>query len=107
MLNRDARFLHERDRIDYSLLLGIQPIASAATPPLHVSKQWPSFESNGVKSIGEAGEEVLYMGIIDILQPYTAKKKMEGMLKRGQFRAKNLKKSIKPGNARKSEARDS
>lgn len=93
MLKRDAKFLHERDRIDYSLLLGIQDMTHVTKLPVKdVSKQWPSPEGGGVKS--EDPGEVLFLGIIDILQPYTNKKRMEGVLKRNQHRAKAMKEGL-------------
>jgi len=90
MIKRDAKFLHERDRIDYSLLLGIQPLASAEVKPKALDDQWPSRESHGAKSTSPGGDEVLYMGIIDILQPYTEKKRWEGIYKRGLHRSKEV-----------------
>merc|ERR1712232_1069560 len=51
-------------------------------------------EGNGLKSTastGEADDEVLFMGIIDILQAYTTRKMLEGMVKRTLHRVKTKK----------------
>merc|ERR1711920_1088332 len=87
-------FLHKRDRIDYSLLLGLQSTSALDIVPNSANKQWPTPEGNGLKSTassGEAEDEVIFMGIIDILQSYTTRKMLEGMVKRTLHRVKTKK----------------
>merc|ERR1712039_286936 len=83
--HRDTDFLWERNRIDYSLLLGVATVdAVQEKPNKNAKKQWPTPERQGVKSIG--GEnEVFFMGIIDVLQEYTMKKMAENAVKGLKF----------------------
>jgi len=90
MIKRDVRFLSLRERVDYSLLLGIQPIADATAELLPADQQWPSPESHGVSSKGDGKDEVIFMGIIDYLQPYTTKKMLEVMYKKNLLRSKSM-----------------
>jgi len=90
MLKRDAEFLHKRDRVDYSLLLGVQALEDAKEKPRGAG--WPFPETNGVRSVVDGKTEVLYMGVIDFLQPYTNKKLAEVMFKRARHRVEGLKK---------------
>ncbi|PRP77948.1 hypothetical protein PROFUN_08482 [Planoprotostelium fungivorum] len=96
-LERDSKWLEERNICDYSLLVGIHdskklPPGSRFLKPLRPSKdrvkvsRW-RVALGGVNSVHvqesdpEKGEEVYFFGIIDILTQYDAKKKAEHAIK--------------------------
>eukprot|EP01060_Flectonema_neradi_P032485 TRINITY_DN516_c0_g1_i2.p1 TRINITY_DN516_c0_g1~~TRINITY_DN516_c0_g1_i2.p1 ORF type:complete len:378 (+),score=58.05 TRINITY_DN516_c0_g1_i2:49-1182(+) len=64
----DSTFLQKCNIVDYSLILGVRPATSE-----------PSVNDLGVPSV--CGKEVYYLGIIDVLQEYTAFKGFETALK--------------------------
>ncbi|CAK9057670.1 unnamed protein product [Durusdinium trenchii] len=73
-LEKDVDFLEKHGRIDYSLLLGVARASQVKGQALE----------SGIQTLaadGTPGEEVLYMGIIDILQEYSNTKAMESTLK--------------------------
>merc|ERR1711860_157507 len=78
---KDAKFLQEHSRMDYSLLLGIADCTCIEQP----GDYWPTSDNNGLvareEETGAKGAEVFFMGIIDILQEYNMRKGLEGQLK--------------------------
>jgi len=101
MMRIDIKFLQQRDRMDYSLLLGIASISSVKELPVeNLQQQWPTVECRGMQSIlpsGSPGDEVYYCGIIDILQPYTVRKALESNIKKGLHMAMTTFKSDEYG----------
>lgn len=85
-LRRDVAFLQQHDRMDYSLLLGIATADSLEGP----GHSWPAADSHGLRSCGGTGQEVYFMGVIDILQEYNWRKALEGNLKTAGFRALHM-----------------
>ena len=83
-LEKDVDFLQKHGRIDYSLLLGVSLSSSA--------KQVGGSGIATLSADGRDGGEMLYMGIIDILQEYTNTKAMESTLKSLKY---SLKKSFR------------
>lgn len=79
-MEKDVDFLEQHGRIDYSLLLGVSV----------TSEEKPQAGAKGIRTISADGKEgeVLYMGIIDILQEYTNTKAMESRLKSFQYSLK-------------------
>eukprot|EP01105_Mastigella_eilhardi_P009477 TRINITY_DN2236_c0_g1_i2.p1 TRINITY_DN2236_c0_g1~~TRINITY_DN2236_c0_g1_i2.p1 ORF type:complete len:209 (+),score=30.71 TRINITY_DN2236_c0_g1_i2:149-775(+) len=98
----DANFLSERNIMDYSLLVGISsyadtPAEQEATPDAAAAVDPSATRSGGVVSVFRQDHggytatdesdrpapsgEVYHLGIIDILQEYNARKKVEHSLK--------------------------
>lgn len=80
-VQRDATFLQEHERMDYSLLLGVAPLETLEAAP---GETWPTIEFGGAQTRsedGKPGDEVVWLGIIDILQQYNWKKALEGSVK--------------------------
>jgi len=85
----DVKFLTQLDIIDYSLLLGFHffsPAAAAAAvvggDPNSTSTMEHFFNSSWQKGVlSENGTELYFAGIIDILQTYTWRKKLEVFFK--------------------------
>lgn len=94
-LSRDVEYLRDHMRIDYSLLLGVASAEDAAGG----LGDWPTTDHGGLCSKdvdGAQGDEVYFMGIIDILEEYTVVKAMEGAAKTLRFRALHLLKESDP-----------
>merc|ERR1712190_192034 len=97
-LRRDVAFLEELGRIDYSLLLAVAHVDDLKFNmiPDEREEQWPTVEAGGIQSAladGSVGDEVFYMGIIDVLQAYTNKKVLENKLKTMKYGLKSIVKS--------------
>lgn len=85
-MEKDVDFLEQHGRIDYSLLLGV----SVTSEEKLQAGSSGSSGASGIRTISADGKEgeVLYMGIIDILQEYTNTKAMESRLKSFQYSLK-------------------
>ena len=86
-LRRDTAFLEKLKIMDYSLLVGIHNINNQHDYQLnnkfHLDLQSPylfTFCHRGMISSDKT--EIYYAGIIDILQKYNAKKKVENVMRR-------------------------
>mmetsp|Transcript_125187 Transcript_125187/g.286842 ORF Transcript_125187/g.286842 Transcript_125187/m.286842 type:complete len:174 (+) Transcript_125187:1196-1717(+) len=77
-IDRDALFLRSHNILDYSLLIGVHYVKDPTElhPDAHVAE--PS-EARGL--VAEDEKAIFYMGIIDILTHYGAKKVAENHLK--------------------------
>jgi hypothetical protein len=89
-INCDTEWLTQHNVMDYSLLMGI---AQSDTPPKtarRIGSNW-STEAGGIVSKDENNEltapcHVFYFGIVDILQEFTLRKKLESAYK-GQLQS--------------------
>jgi hypothetical protein len=85
----DVNFLESCDVMDYSLIVGVEnvvaAVAHAATTSKQSSKRVGRYRgSGGVRLEGETIYQmgvVYYLGIIDFLQPFNARKKLESSFK--------------------------
>mmetsp|Transcript_35072 Transcript_35072/g.69322 ORF Transcript_35072/g.69322 Transcript_35072/m.69322 type:complete len:634 (-) Transcript_35072:80-1981(-) len=112
-LCRDVEFLRARNRIDYSLLLGVALVNSMREKPSKdESDQWPTPERRGLRSMTVRGnttvpgEEAFFLGIIDVLQKYTDRKKAEAAVKGIQFRLQHAYKAVKARTSNISDSRN-
>jgi len=100
-LRRDVEFLRARNRIDYSLLLGVALVNGMREKPSKLeSEQWPTPERRGMPSMivrGNTiapGDEAFFLGVIDVLQKYTDRKKAEAAVKGIQYRLQHAYKAV-------------
>ena len=85
----DVTFLESCDVMDYSLIVGVENVVAAVAHAATTSKQSSRRVgrcrgSGGVRLEGETIYQmgvVYYMGIIDFLQPFNARKKLESSFK--------------------------
>lgn len=93
-IKKDCKFLQDRDRMDYSMLIGIASDKAVKEKPNPTpSKQWCTVECNGLQSMGEdgvAGDEIFYAAIIDILQEYNARKAVESTYRTMMYKVHHL-----------------
>ncbi|RHY31211.1 hypothetical protein DYB32_003674 [Aphanomyces invadans] len=76
-LYTDSMFLNQINCIDYSLLVGIHHRTfHVGTPSSHTSK-WPAFHHGGMGVEEVYGPGVYFMGLIDILQQWNMRKRVE------------------------------
>lgn len=89
LIRKDVEFFSKHNILDYSLLLGIHDVArpastggsqSAAESPAGLARGYPSTD----------GSRVYYLGIIDILCQYDAKKKLETFFKSIRYDRKGI-----------------
>lgn len=92
---RDVCFLQERNRIDYSLLLGITSVDQVPqwAPRKKTEGRWATPEHGGLPSVdadgGPAGD-VYFMSIIDALQEYRVKKALESHIRRAKHKLTHI-----------------
>ena len=79
-IEKDAEILRRADIIDYSLLLGISNVDYREKPKKNILGQFAETDGGGL--ISEDGQELYFLGIIDILTHYGAKKKLEHLFKK-------------------------
>lgn len=103
-LHRDCTFLARLGIMDYSLLVLVH--RPAHPPPLYpyVGKDRSHFRNGSVeggffssKADDAFGEEVYFLGIIDVLQVFNWKKKLEGMYKGLMGESSNEISCVEPG----------
>jgi 1-phosphatidylinositol-4-phosphate 5-kinase len=80
-LEEDVRFLIGQKLIDYSLLIGIHDgvLHSAQEVQTESVKLSAAYEGNNVVTVTD-GERVLYLGIVDVLTPYSVRKRAETVM---------------------------
>jgi 1-phosphatidylinositol-4-phosphate 5-kinase len=89
-LTEDAKFLRSQGLIDYSLLMGIhdgppqiRKSEAGTRQPNGITEEGPHaalvYEGHNVVTVTD-GERVAYVGIVDVLTPYGARKKAETFL---------------------------
>jgi 1-phosphatidylinositol-4-phosphate 5-kinase len=99
-LKRDAQFLAEHNVMDYSLLVGMSKDGS---PPEMPTKRKPNMVDSSFQNIfqqymhgtsslnADNGDpETAYFGIIDVLQQYNTRKKLEHLLKSVRYEGDNI-----------------
>lgn len=98
-LKRDAEFLSQHNVMDYSLLVGMADDGSEDK----TSKRKPNMVDSSFQNIfqqymhgtgslnADSGEkEIAYFGIIDVLQQYNTRKKLEHLLKSVRYEGDNI-----------------
>lgn len=73
-LKQDVRFLAQQGIIDYSLLVGVHKRAAQTDPSWHEPAPHP-IRSLVLRQVTE--KTIIYFGIVDILTPYSTRKKLE------------------------------
>ena len=76
---RDSGFLALQKCLDYSMLLGVYKTTKHIGKENILSTIWPEQRRNGW--VSKSGKRVYFFSIIDYLQTYTFKKKMEHFVK--------------------------
>ena len=78
-IEKDAEVLRRADVIDYSLLLGISTVNRRKVPKKNVLGPFAEIDDGGM--VSDDGNELYFLGIIDILTHYGTKKKLEHFFK--------------------------
>jgi 1-phosphatidylinositol-4-phosphate 5-kinase len=85
-LQKGVKFLHELQIMDYSLLLGIHYRTSGSgVPQTGKTLRQPymfRYDHGGISGVDNNANEVYFCGLIDILQRFNAKKRVENVVKR-------------------------
>eukprot|EP01122_Echinamoeba_exundans_P011050 TRINITY_DN4269_c0_g3_i1.p1 TRINITY_DN4269_c0_g3~~TRINITY_DN4269_c0_g3_i1.p1 ORF type:complete len:795 (+),score=203.61 TRINITY_DN4269_c0_g3_i1:107-2491(+) len=102
-LKRDAQFLAEHNVMDYSLLVGMSKDGTEAESSSSSSKRKPNMVDSSFQNIfqqymhgtsslnADSGDpEIAYFGIIDVLQQYNTRKKLEHLLKSVRYEGDNI-----------------
>jgi len=78
-IHQDCWFLETNNIMDYSLLVGIHE--RDHVQPIPVSKNTPFFRKDDGGLVSGDGEELYFLGVIDILTPYGWRKILENSFK--------------------------